>query len=389
MIKVVAIRFRTAGKSYYFDPEDLDIKRGTNVIVETAQGMEYGTAAAPPYEVEDERVTKPLKKILRIATPVDDRQNEENIEKEKEALRLCREKVKEHELEMKLIDSEYAFDRSKLTFYFTADGRVDFRELVKDLASTFRIRIELRQIGVRDATRMLGGIGCCGRELCCHTYMRDFVPVSIKMAKEQNLSLNPGKISGMCGRLMCCLSYEAETYSYLNKHMPRMGEKVKLPDGREGTAQAVDVLRGKVKVMVYDGDERELLDFDASDLEFKKRGGKPKDDPEEGLTKEELENLSALEDKEPGEERPSEGKNRERKNGNNNNNNNRRRDFKDKDGKQKQRREDGGQNQNGGNGKGDNGNGGNNRQERHRRNNNRRNNNNNNVEKNNEQQDKS
>jgi hypothetical protein len=264
---------------------------------------------------------------------------------------------------------------------------VDFRELVKDLASTFRIRIELRQIGVRDATRMLGGIGCCGRELCCHSYMRDFVPVSIKMAKEQNLSLNPGKISGMCGRLMCCLSYEAETYSYLNKNMPRMGEKVKLPDGREGTAQAVDVLRGKVKVMVYDGDERELLDFDASDLEFKKRGGKPKDDPEEGLTKEELENLSALEDKEPGEERPSEGKNRERKNGDRNNNNNRRRDFKDKDGKQKQRREDGGQN--GGNGKGDNGNGGNNRQERHRRNNNRRNNNNNNVEKNNEQQDKS
>ena len=235
------------------------------MIVETAQGMEYGKAVAAPMEVEDERVKEPLKKIMRVATPKDDEQHGVNLEKEKDALRLCKEKIVAHELEMKLIEAEYTFDRSKLTFYFTADGRVDFRELVKDLAGTFRTRIELRQIGVRDATKMLGGIGTCGRELCCHAYMRDFVPVSIKMAKEQNLSLNPGKISGMCGRLMCCLSYEAETYAYLNRQMPKVNDKVTLPDGGEGTVQAVDILRGKVKVITFADDEKQIEEYEGQE----------------------------------------------------------------------------------------------------------------------------
>ena len=302
MTKVAAVRFRTAGKTYYFDPEGFELKRGMHVIVETAQGIEYAQVTAPPFEVEDEKVTKPLKKITRIATKEDDDQNEENLLREKEAFHIGKQKIADHGLEMKLIDCEYSFDRSRLTFYFTADGRVDFRELVKDLAGTFRLRIELRQIGVRDATRMLGGLGSCGRELCCHAYMRDFVPVSIKMAKEQNLSLNPGKISGMCGRLMCCLSYEAEAYAYLNRHMPKMGEKVKLPDGREGTVQSMDILKGRVKVMTFDGDERELEEYSASDLEFKKRG-KEADKPTEEES-DELKLIEALEEKDMPVEEP-------------------------------------------------------------------------------------
>ena len=271
MKKVVGVRFRTAGKAYYFDPEDHELKRGTAVIVDTAQGMEYGIVALPPYEIEDEKVKQPLKPIMRVATEKDAEQNKENLELEKKALRICKEKVVNHGLEMKLIDAEYSFDRNKLTFYFTADGRVDFRELVKDLASAFHTRIELRQIGVRDATRILGGMGTCGRELCCHAYMTDFIPVSIKMAKEQNLSLNPGKISGMCGKLMCCLSYEVEAYSYLNKRMPKNGEKVTLPDGTQGIAQNVDILRGRVKVMTEVNGEKQLEEYSADELEFKRR----------------------------------------------------------------------------------------------------------------------
>ena len=271
MKKVVGVRFRTAGKAYYFDPEDHELKRGMAVIVDTAQGMEYGIVVLPPYDIEDEKVKQPLKPIMRVATEKDAEQNKENLELEKNALRICKEKVANHGLEMKLIDAEYSFDRNKLTFYFTADGRVDFRELVKDLASAFHTRIELRQIGVRDATRILGGMGTCGRELCCHAYMTDFIPVSIKMAKEQNLSLNPGKISGMCGKLMCCLSYEVEAYSYLNKRMPKNGEKVTLPDGTQGIAQNVDILRGRVKVMTEVNGEKQLEEYSADELEFKRR----------------------------------------------------------------------------------------------------------------------
>ena len=227
MIKVVGVRFRSAGKIYYFDPQKLDIKKGEHVIVETARGVEYGTVVLGIKEIADDEITAPLKPVIRIATPKDDKQEASNREKEKSAMAVCLEKIKKHKLDMKLIDAEYTFDNNKVLFYFTADGRVDFRELVKDLAAVFKTRIELRQIGVRDETKMMGGIGICGRPLCCHSYMADFVPVSIKMAKEQNLSLNPTKISGVCGRLMCCLKYEQDTYEYLNSRMPSVGEKVK------------------------------------------------------------------------------------------------------------------------------------------------------------------
>ena len=211
MVKVIGVRFRTAGKIYFFNPGKFNIKRGDHVIVETARGIEYGTVVGDPREVENSKVIQPLKQVLRIATERDDEQEAGNKIKEKEAFKICLEKIQKHKLEMKLIDAEYTFDNNKVLFYFTADGRIDFRELVKDLASVFKTRIELRQIGVRDETKILGGIGICGRELCCHRHLSEFVPVSIKMAKEQNLSLNPTKISGVCGRLMCCLKNEEET----------------------------------------------------------------------------------------------------------------------------------------------------------------------------------
>ena len=222
MVKVIGVRFRKAGKIYYFDPLDFDIKQGGNVIVETARGVEYGFVVLPPKEVEDDKVIQPLKPVIRPATPEDDEIERKNKEKEKEAFKICLEKIKKHELEMKLIDCEYTFDNNKVLFYFTADGRIDFRELVKDLAAVFKTRIELRQIGVRDETKILGGIGVCGRALCCHSYLTDFIPVSIKMAKEQNLSLNPTKISGVCGRLMCCLKNEEEAYEELNSKLPNV-----------------------------------------------------------------------------------------------------------------------------------------------------------------------
>ncbi|MDD6811174.1 MAG: stage 0 sporulation family protein [Lachnospiraceae bacterium] len=271
MIKVIGVRFRTAGKIYYFDPGKLDIKKGSHVIVETARGIEYGTVVGEPREVTDDKVVQPLKAVLRVATPKDDEQEAANKEKEKEAFKICLEKIRKHNLQMKLIDAEYTFDNNKVLFYFTADGRIDFRELVKDLASVFKTRIELRQIGVRDETKIVGGIGICGRPLCCHTHLSEFVPVSIKMAKEQNLSLNPTKISGVCGRLMCCLKHEEETYEDLNRRLPNVGDFVTTEDGLKGEVQSVNVLRQLVKVIVDVDDEKEIQEYKVEKLRFKRK----------------------------------------------------------------------------------------------------------------------
>ena len=278
MIKVIGVRFRTAGKIYFFDPVQFDVKRGDHVIVETARGVEYGTVVCDPKEVEEDQVVQPLKAVLRVATAKDDEQEKSNKEKEREAFRICLEKIRKHELDMKLIDAEYTFDNNKVLFYFTADGRIDFRELVKDLAAVFKTRIELRQIGVRDETKILGGIGSCGRPLCCHTHLSEFVPVSIKMAKEQNLSLNPTKISGVCGRLMCCLKHEEETYEELNKSLPNVGDFVNCTDGVRGEVHSVNVLRQLVKVIVEVNDEKEIREYRADQLRFKRRFKKEKMD---------------------------------------------------------------------------------------------------------------
>ena len=263
MIKVIGVRFRTAGKIYYFDPVKYDVKRGDHVIVETARGIEFGTVVLAPKEVEDDKVVQPLKPVLRLSTEKDMEQEANNKKKEKEAYKICLEKIRKHNLEMKLIDAEYTFDNNKVLFYFTADGRIDFRELVKDLAAVFKTRIELRQIGVRDETKIVGGIGICGRPLCCHTHLSEFAPVSIKMAKEQNLSLNPTKISGVCGRLMCCLNNEEETYEELNRKLPNVGDFVTADDGLKGEVHSVNVLRQMVKVLVDINDEKELKEYRA------------------------------------------------------------------------------------------------------------------------------
>ena len=271
-MKVVGVRFRKAGKVYYFDPLEFDIKQGSNVIVETARGVEFGYVVMGIRDLPEEKITQPLKPVLRPATEEDVKTQEANAAREKEAFKVCLEKIRKHNLEMKLIDSEYTFDNNKLLFYFTADGRVDFRELVKDLASVFKTRIELRQIGVRDETKILGGIGVCGRALCCHTYLSEFIPVSIKMAKEQNLSLNPTKISGVCGRLMCCLKNEEEAYEELNSHLPSVGEYVTTSDGLRGEVQSTSVLKQLVKVIVtLDNDEKEIREYKVADLKFKPR----------------------------------------------------------------------------------------------------------------------
>lgn len=271
MVKVVGVRFRTAGKVYFFDPLRFRIRRGDHVIVETARGVEYGTVVGNIKEVSEEKVIQPLKPVLRVATERDDEQERNNKQKEKEAFKICLEKIRKHNLEMKLIDAEYTFDNNKVLFYFTADGRIDFRELVKDLASVFKTRIELRQIGVRDETKILGGIGICGRALCCHTHLSEFVPVSIKMAKEQNLSLNPTKISGVCGRLMCCLKHEEETYEELNRRLPNVGDYVTTDEGLKGEVSSVNVLRQLVKVIVDVGDEKEIQEYKVDQLKFKRR----------------------------------------------------------------------------------------------------------------------
>ena len=246
MIKVAGVRFKAAGKVYYFDPAELELSAGDNVIVETARGVEFGTVSAGIMEVEEDEIVAPLKPILRKADENDAKRHEENLKKKDRALQLCQEKIDKHGLEMKLVDVEYTFDNSKVIFYFTADGRVDFRELVKDLAGVFKMRIELRQIGVRDETKMMGGIGSCGRELCCHAWLPDFEPVSIKMAKVQNLSLNPIKISGICGRLMCCLQYENDTYCHLKKGMPDVGERITTRDGK-AVVMDVNILENRIK----------------------------------------------------------------------------------------------------------------------------------------------
>ena len=268
MIKVVGVRFQNTGKSYYFDPLEFEVRRGTHVIVETQRGKEFGTITIPPIMVQDDKVVQPLKPILRVATAEDEAQNAENREKSKEAGKICVEKIAKYGLEMKLVDTEYTFDRNKLLFYFTADGRVDFRELVKDLASVFRTRIELRQIGVRDETKIKGGMGMCGRELCCTTFLSDFAPVSIRMAKEQNLSLNPSKISGTCGRLMCCLKNEQETYEYLNKQLPKVGQRVNTIDQIEGTVQSVNILKQTAKVVLDLGGDKEIREYAAGEMAY-------------------------------------------------------------------------------------------------------------------------
>ena len=302
MVKVIGVRFRTAGKIYYFDPLNFQVKRGDHVIVETARGVEYGTVVGSPREVEDDKVVQPLKPVLRVATERDDEQEAGNKAKEKEAFKICQEKIRKHGLEMKLIDAEYTFDNNKVLFYFTADGRIDFRELVKDLAAVFKMRIELRQIGVRDETKILGGIGICGRVLCCNSFLSEFAPVSIKMAKEQNLSLNPTKISGVCGRLMCCLKNEEDTYEYLNSKLPNIGDSVIAEGDLKGEVQSVNVLRQKVRVLVEVGDEKELREYDVSELKFRPRrrrekGGKG-ERAEKGGADQELKQLEALEKKE-------------------------------------------------------------------------------------------
>ncbi|MCQ5339570.1 PSP1 domain-containing protein [Eubacterium ventriosum] len=292
MIKVIGVRFRQAGKIYNFSPADFQVKVGDHVIVETARGIEYGSVVQEIREVADDKVIMPLKSVIRIATEEDDKKAIENNEKEKKAFKICKEKIAKHGLEMKLIETEYTFDNNKVLFYFTADGRIDFRELVKDLASVFKTRIELRQVGVRDETKMLGGIGICGRPLCCNTYLSEFIPVSIKMAKEQSLSLNPTKISGICGRLMCCLKNEQEAYEELNSNLPDIGEKVKTFDGFKGEVVSVNVLRQKVKIVVEVDDEREIKEYAIDELKFKPKKKKF------NLASEELKALKGLEDKE-------------------------------------------------------------------------------------------
>lgn len=293
MIKVIGVRFRRAGKIYYFSPGKLDIHINDHVIVETARGVEYGLVVIGPRDVEDDKVVQPLKSVIRLTTAQDDAQENGNREKEKEAFKICLEKIRKHRLEMKLIDAEYTFDNNKVLFYFTADGRIDFRELVKDLASVFKTRIELRQIGVRDETKILGGIGICGRPLCCHTHQSEFLPVSIKMAKEQNLSLNPTKISGVCGRLMCCLKHEEETYEELNSRLPGVGDHVTARDGSRGEVSSVNVLRQMVKVIVtLENEEKEIREYKVEELKFRPLRKKEKNNKRHSEDRE----LKALED---------------------------------------------------------------------------------------------
>ncbi|MBV7275420.1 stage 0 sporulation family protein [Clostridium sp. PL3] len=256
MVTVVGVRFKKAGKIYYFSPGELNVKKNDNVIVETARGVEFGECVIDPKQIKEEEIVSPLKNVIRIANKEDIDRHLENKSKEEEAFRVCLEKIQQHNLKMKLIDVEYTFDNNKVIFYFTADGRVDFRELVKDLASIFRTRIELRQIGVRDEAKMIGGLGPCGRTMCCSTFLGDFAPVSIKMAKEQNLSLNPTKISGICGRLMCCLNYEQETYEHIRIKLPKIDSVVDTPYGR-GIVVSNSVVKESVKVKIkpQNGDE--------------------------------------------------------------------------------------------------------------------------------------
>lgn len=297
MKDVIGVRFRENGKIYFFDPLNFEVETGQYVIVETARGVEYGKVVLGRRQIDEGKMSSQLKPIIRIANEKDAKQHEDNKEKSRKAYDICLEKIKKHGLEMKLIDAEYTFDNNKVLFYFTADGRVDFRELVKDLAAVFKTRIELRQIGVRDETKIVGGIGICGRELCCHKHLSEFVPVSIKMAKEQNLSLNPTKISGVCGRLMCCLKHEQDTYEYLNDRMPNVGDIVKTKDGKKGEVHSVSILRQKVKLIVtLEDDSKEIEEYSVDDLRFKARRRRNDNQVNDA----ELKALEALEAKEVG-----------------------------------------------------------------------------------------
>ena len=312
MKTVVGVRFRQVGHMYYFDPGKEKLARGQRVIVNTQKGTEIGTVILPNTEMDETKLKDNIKKIIRIATPKDEETEKENREKEKEAFDICKTKIERHGLEMKLIGAEYTFDRNKLLFYFTADGRVDFRELVKDLAGVFRTRIELRQIGVRDETKICGGIGICGRALCCCSYLTEFAPVSIKMAKEQSLSLNPGKISGVCGRLMCCLKNEEEAYEELNSHLPNVGERVKTSDGLEGEVQSVSVLKQRVKVIVeLEGDEKEVRDYEVRELDFRRNRSK-RDRDQEQDSEQESELDSEKDSEQKGNRRRDRNRNRDR-----------------------------------------------------------------------------
>lgn len=293
MVTIIGVRFRKAGKVYYFDPDEFTINKGDNVIVETARGIEYGQVVIGIREITEEEIIQPLKKVIRIATIEDDIIENSNKEKEKIAYDICLEKIAKHGLEMKLIDVEYTFDNNKVLFYFTADGRIDFRELVKDLAAVFKTRIELRQIGVRDETKMVGGMGICGRPLCCNIHLCEFQPVSIKMAKDQNLSLNPSKISGVCGRLMCCLKYEEDTYEELNKELPLIGDIVKTSDRLEGEVLSISVLRKRARILIRkeDGDV-EIREYSSDELEVIKSNRRSDNGQ---MTREELEELKKLE----------------------------------------------------------------------------------------------
>ena len=302
MVDIVGVRFKSAGKVYYFDPAGFELDDSDSVIVETARGLEFGTVVHGIRSVSDKDIVKPLKKVVRLADEKDIKRNRENIEKSDKAMRICQEKIDEHGLEMKLVDVEYTFDNNKIIFYFTADGRVDFRQLVKDLAQIFKMRIELRQIGVRDEAKMMGGVGCCGRGLCCHEWMSDFHPVSIKMAKTQNLSLNPTKISGICGRLMCCLKYENDVYNELKKGMPGVGDRVKIREGVAVVTEA-NILEEKIKCRLVEeeadpkNDVPEKLSSelytvmkgDFKRLDRKRKGRKQREEEEE--LSEELKNL--------------------------------------------------------------------------------------------------
>ncbi|MBP3233110.1 MAG: stage 0 sporulation family protein [Eubacterium sp.] len=299
MKEVIGIRFRPNGKIYYFDPMDFHVQAGDDVIVETARGVEYGKCVLGRRQIDDTKRISGLKPIIRIANDADKKKYEDNKVKSKQAYESCLKKIQEHGLKMKLIAAEYTFDNSKVLFYFTADGRVDFRELVRDLASVFRTRIELRQIGVRDEAKISGGIGMCGRELCCNKYLSEFIPVSIKMAKEQSLSLNPTKISGVCGRLMCCLKYEQDSYEYLNSKMPSVGDTVKTAEGVEGQVASVNVMRQTVRVIITDEEgNKDAAEFKVEELKFKPKKQKKFD--KKDVNDKELEELEALERKESG-----------------------------------------------------------------------------------------
>ncbi len=289
MVKIIGVRFNKSGKTYYFSPGDLEVKKGEGVIVETARGVEYGIAVLGEREVHEDEIVSPLKEVIRIATDKDIEKVEENREKEKEAYDICLDCINKRSINMKLINVEYTFDNNKILFYFTADGRVDFRELVKDLAGIFRTRIELRQVGVRDEAKIIGGLGICGRVLCCHSFLDEFRPVSIKMAKDQNLSLNPAKISGICGRLMCCLKYEHEAYEELIRATPGTGTLVETEDGK-GEIINVSLLKGVVRVKPFK-DGQDIKSYNIADIKILKRKRKKSGQDNEKVDARELKKL--------------------------------------------------------------------------------------------------